>query len=280
MKRNALFTAVITASVGYFLMSFNAQALETPRRSHEDHRIQYVNYSKDDVVRVNAVNGFITTIVFAPGEKVVNYGSGYSTAWEFADADNMFFLKPKDKEGSTNLVIVTSERVYNFDVFLVENKANATYKLTFRYPEDYIKAKIKEGQENYVKQELEKEDPDLNPTGGLINYAYTMNFGKSEGSRLIAPLQCYDNGRFTYLKFRNNTDFPAVYSVSADGEAIVNSHVEDEALVIHGVYKELRLRAGSDVVGIYNDGYQKRLMAPSDADTGTSVHGLSREFKE
>ena len=178
MKRNALFTAVITASVGYFLMSFNAQALETPRRSHEDHRIQYVNYSKDDVVRVNAVNGFITTIVFAPGEKVVNYGSGYSTAWEFADADNMFFLKPKDKEGSTNLVIVTSERVYNFDVFLVENKANATYKLTFRYPEDYIKAKIKEGQENYVKQELEKEDPDLNPTGGLINYAYTMNFNQ------------------------------------------------------------------------------------------------------
>ena len=279
MKINALFTAVLTVA-GLAFMSSAAQALETPRRSNEDHRIQYVNYSKDDVVRVNAVNGFITTIVFAPGEKVVNYGSGYSTAWEFADADNMFFLKPKDKEGTTNLVIVTSERVYNFDVFLVENKANATYKLTFRYPEEYIKAKIREGQKNYVKQELEKEDPDLNPTGGLINYAYTMNFGKSEGSRLIAPLQCYDNGRFTYLKFRNNTDFPAVYSVSADGEAIVNSHVEDEALVIHGVYKELRLRAGSDVVGIYNDGYQKRLMAPSDADTGTSVQGLSREFKE
>ena len=279
MKINALFTAVLTVA-GLAFMSSAAQALETPRRSNEDHRIQYVNYSKDDVVRVNAVNGFITTIVFAPGEKVVNYGSGYSTAWEFADADNMFFLKPKDKEGTTNLVIVTSERVYNFDVFLVENKANATYKLTFRYPEEYIKAKIREGQENYVKQELEKEDPDLNPTGGLINYAYTMNFGKSEGSRLLAPVRCYDNGRFTYLKFRNNTDFPAVYSVSADGEAIVNSHVEDEALVIHGVYKELRLRAGSDVVGIYNDGYQQRLMAPSDADTGTSVQGLTREFKE
>ena len=184
MKRKVLVSAVLTAAAG-FMLSFNVQALETPRRSNEDHRIQYVNYSRDNVVRVNAVNGFITTIVFAPGEKVVNYGSGYSTAWEFADADNMFFLKPKDKEGTTNLVIVTDQRVYNFDVFLVENKANATYKLTFRYPEDYIKAKIKEGQENYVKQELEKEDPDLNPSGGMINYAYTMNFGKSEGSRLI-----------------------------------------------------------------------------------------------
>ncbi len=26
-------------------------------------------------------------------------------------------------------------------------------------------------------------------------------------------------------------------------------------LVIHGIYKELRLRAGQGVVGIYNDGY-------------------------
>lgn len=269
----------IAAALSILIGSSAALALETPSRSTEDHRIQFVNYSPDDVVRINAANGYITTIVFAPGEKVLNYGSGFSTAWEFATADNQFFLKPKDKDGTTNLVIVTDQRIYNLDVYLVEKAANATYKLTFRYPQEYIAAKIKQGQENYVKEQLEKPDPDLTPQSRFINYAYSMNFGKSEGSKLLAPVRCYDNGRFTYLQFRQHTDFPAVYSVSADGEALVNSHIEDERLVIHGVYSELRLRAGSDVVGIYNEGYQKALRTVL-PEQGTTVSGLTREIKE
>ena len=269
--------AFAIAGLSILALSTNAFALERPNHSQADHRIQYVDYSKDDVVRVNAANGFITTIVFAPGEKVINYGSGYSTAWEFATADNQFFLKPKDKEGTTNIVVVTNKRIYSFDVFLVEKAANATYKLTFRYPQDYLEAKIKEGQEQYIKDQLEKEDPNLMSSLKDLNYNYTMNFGKTLGSRLIAPIACYDNGRFTYMKFRPNTDFPAVYSVSADGEAIVNSHIENNVLVIHSVYPELRLRAGSDVVGIYNN-TKHGIVALN--DDGTTVPGLTRELKE
>ena len=270
--------ALAAAGTALFMTATGAYALETPRRSGEDHRIQYVDYSKDDVVRVNAANGYITTIVFAPGEKVVSYGSGYSTAWEFATADNQFFLKPKDRDGTTNLVIVTDQRIYNLDVYLVEKAANATYKLTYRYPEEYIKARIEAGQQEYVEKELEKADPALTGAVAGLNRAYTMNFGRTEGSRRLAPLSCYDNGRFTYMRFRSNTDFPAVYSVSADGEAIVNSHIEDGALVVHGVYPEFRLRAGSDVVGIYNEGYGKPVRGTE--DSGTTVEGLSRDFRE
>ncbi len=272
-------TTALTASAGIlFAFVHSADALENPRRSRDDHRIQYVDYSKDNVVRVNAANGFITTLVFAPGESVVNYGSGYSTAWEFATADNQFFLKPKAEEGTTNLVIVTTERIYSLDIYLVEKPANATYKLTFRYPLDYIAAKIKAGQESYVQQELSKPDPDLEPAGRFINYNYTMNFGETAGSRQISPTSCYDNGRFTYFKFRDHADFPAVYRVSDDGEAIVNSHVENGVLVVHGVYPEFRLRAGSDVVGIYNESFGKDLAA--EGGDNTTVKGLAREFKE
>lgn len=256
-----------------------AIALETPRRSSEDHRVQFVDFSADDVVRVNAANGYITTIIFAPGEKVTNYGSGYSTAWEFATSNNQFFLKPKDKDGTTNLVVVTDKRIYSFDVHLVSNPKNATYKLTFRYPLEEIENRVKAGQRAYIEERLKAQDPDLERRPGL-NYNYTMNFGTSEGSKRLAPVSVYDNGRFTYMKFKANTEFPAVYSVSTDGEAIINTHIENEVLVIHGVYPEYRLRAGSDVVGIYNESFNTLGGTKSAPADGTTVQGLVRELKE
>ena len=276
-KKRLILSAAALACFSALLISKSSYALETPQRSKADHRIQYVDYNADDVTRVNAANGFITTIIFAPGEEVTNYGSGYSSAWEFATAANQFFLKPKDKDGTTNLVIVTNKRVYNLDVHLVEKPTNATYKLTYRYPQEYIDAQIKAGQEAYVKERLEAVDPNLTATKQGLNYHYTMNFGRSKGSKLLAPQAVYDNGRFTYMKFKANTDFPAVYRVSSDGEAIINSHIEDSVLVIHGVYPEYRLRAGDDVVGIYNEAYNGGGTAVQD---GTTVEGLVREIKE
>ncbi len=269
----------IAAAILALVTAASAAALETPRRSTEDHRIQYVNYSADNVVRVNAANGYITTVIFAPDEKVTNYGSGYSTAWEFATSNNQFFLKPKDKDGTTNLVVVTDQRIYSFDVHLVANPQNATYKLTFRYPMDELANRVKAGQEAYIKQRIDAADPDLEQRPGL-NFNYTMNFGASEGSKRLAPQGVYDNGRFTYMKFKANTDFPAVYSVSSDGEAIINTHIENEVLVIHGVYPEYRLRTGSDVAGIYNESFNELGGAKSAPADGTTVQGLVREIKE
>lgn len=264
-------------SISLILAMTNADALESPRRSSQDHRIQYVNYSKDDVVRVNAANGYITTIVFSNDEVVKNYGSGYSTAWEFATADNQFFLKPKDKEGTTNLVVVTNKHIYNFDVFLVERAQSATYKLTFKYPYDEALERSKQKHEKQVQELLSKEDKNINYAEDPSNLSYSMNFGESAGSRRIAPTKIYDNGRFTYIHFQPNTDFPAVYSVNDDGEALVNSHIEKDVLVVHGVYPEMRLRAGEAVVGLYNDGFG-RLNKISIGST--TVDGLKRTIKE
>lgn len=264
-------------SVSLITALTSAYALEAPKRSKEDQRIQYVNYSKDDVVRVNAANGYITTIVFSKDEVVKNYGSGFSTAWEFATADNQFFLKPKDREGTTNLVIVTNKHIYNLDVFLVEKAQSATYKLTFKYPQDEAFEKNKQKQEKHIQDLLNKEDRNINEAQDISNFAYTMNFGETATSKLIAPTSIYDNGRFTYIHFQPNTDFPAVYSVNSDGEALVNSHIEKDVLVVHGVYSEMRFRAGADVVGIYNEAFGRISKIDSD---NTTVQGLKRSMKD
>ena len=77
------------------------------------------------------------------------------------------------------------------------------------------------------------------------------------------------------LKVKISVDIPGFRI--ADGEAIVNSHIENNVLVIHSVYPELRLRAGSDVVGIYNN-TKHGIVALN--DDGTTVPGLTRELKE
>ena len=207
-----LFLAVLLAYLS------NANALETPMKSKADPRIQYVDYKSNQVVKVNGATGCITTIVFAAGEEVTNYGSGFSTAWEFSASGNNFFLKPKMRDGSTNLVIVTNKRIYNIDVQLVNKPKDATHRLTYTYTREAQKIKAAKRKQEEVENELNKKDPHVYENYPAGNWNYTENFASSEGSKVIAPVEVHDNGRFTYFKFRNNQDFPAVYKVSTDGE--------------------------------------------------------------
>lgn len=267
-----------------FIYADTAFALAIPQKSKQDQRIQFISYSPDNVVKVNAGNGLITTIVFSPNEQITNFGSGYSTAWEFATDNNQFFLKPKDKDATTNLVIVTNKRIYSFDINLVEKSSNVTYKLVFNYPDEQAQLEKAALEKARLESQLNAPDPNIYADPHLNNCNYTMNFGETPSSKLIAPISAFDDGLFTYLKFKPNTDFPAVYRVSADGEAIINTHIENETLVIHGVYPEFRLRAGKDVVGIYNEDYDKNIGKLSvrhsnTLNNGTSTNGLSRHVR-
>lgn len=270
-----LFLAVLLAYLS------NANALETPMKSKADPRIQYVDYKSNQVVKVNGATGCITTIVFAAGEEVTNYGSGFSTAWEFSASGNNFFLKPKMRDGSTNLVIVTNKRIYNIDVQLVNKPKDATHRLTYTYTREAQKIKAAKRKQEEVENELNKKDPHVYETYPAGNWNYTENFASSEGSKVIAPVEVHDNGRFTYFKFRNNQDFPAVYKVSTDGESLVNYHVENGVMVVHGVYAEYRLRAGSDVVGVYNESYEEIHNQTIDVTpvNPSTVKGVVREIR-
>ncbi|MBS5492819.1 MAG: TrbG/VirB9 family P-type conjugative transfer protein [Sutterella wadsworthensis] len=288
--------SLIALGIGFALSASAVHAANWPTRAKEDARMQYVNYSVDNVTQINAVTGLITTISFEPGETVINYGSGYSTAWEFSTAGNQFFLKPKAEQATTNLVVITDRRTYLFDVRLTWNKSKATYHLQFKYPEEEKRraeaAKLAKEKADKRKKKMEQPIIDataVSPYASLdtkavqkscnFNWKYTMNFGSSDVSKSIAPIAVYDDGLFTVIRFDTLTDFPAVYRVlGEDGETLVNRHVDKSgALIIRGVYPELRLRAGSGVVGIYNEGYGEHARTPENAST---LQGMSRNIKQ
>ena len=53
----------------------------------------------------------------------------------------------------------------------------------------------------------------------------------------------------------------------------MNSHIENDYLVVHGVYPEFRLRSGNGVVGVYNETY---FGGGRKATNGTTVSGVDR----
>jgi type IV secretion system protein VirB9 len=281
-------------AVAIALVSPAAWALDEPTSSPFDNRIQYVNYNDGDVVLVRAVAGLGLRIVLHPGERIVGVASGFSQGWEFNDKGHILYLKPKSIGGGdsgqeamspepgkwdTNVMVTTDQRMYDFDLRLLRGDNSGAppkgqpvaYRVQFRYP-----AEVKQQEAVQASKEAARARLDALPPP--VNWDYSMQIG--DAAEGIAPSMAYDDGRFTYLRFPNNREFPTAFLVASDGsESIVNSHIDPrvpDMLVLHRVSPALVLRLGSAVVGIYNDSF--------DADgvpsrTGTTVPNVRRVLK-
>lgn len=284
MKRLALILALSAA--------FDAShAADVPQSSKFDSRIQYVNYNPGEVVVVRAMAGLGTRVVFAPGETILDVASGFTQGWEFSDRRNILYIKPKSVavgqgvpamtpqagKWDTNLMVTTNLRMYDIDLHLLPNNSgkaparHAVYRVEYRYPDDELAAAKALAEKNRARAKL-----DAKPAPR--NWNYSMQIG--DASENIAPTMAYDDGRFTYLKFPNNRDFPSAFLVAADKtESLVNSHIDPampDTLVLQRVSKEMILRLGNAVVGIYNDSFDPDGVP---AHQGTTVPGVMRVIK-
>ena len=87
-----------------------------------------------------------------------------------------------------------------------------------------------------------------------MNAEYSIAAGNA--SEDIVPTLVFDDGRFTYFRFPGKREVPAVFHVQGDGsEALVNTRMEGDLLVVDRVSRRLMLRAGSAVVGVWNEAF-------------------------
>lgn len=83
------------------------------------------------------------------------------------------------------------------------------------------------------------------------NFDYTYS-----GSDTVAPIQVYDDGANTYIKYRDMTSksLPDVYVVTASGqEKLVPSRRQGEHVVIEQVAREMVVRSAYGKATIYNE---------------------------
>lgn len=290
MKKLILLTMVL-------LFSITAHSADVPQSSSLDNRIQYVNYNEGDVVIIRALPGLGSRVVFSEGEEVEDIASGFTKGWELQGSKNILYIKPKSiivgkgskgvverpKAGkwNTNLMVTTNKRLYDFDLVLLKSanrsgvppkSKKVAYRVVFKYPNEVTRKETIERRDEILKALL-----DTSPVPR--NWNYSMEVGKN--SERIKPKSAYDDGRYTYLRFPNNREIPAVFIVAEDGsESIVNPHLQDseegekDELVITRLAKKFYLRLGNSVVAVFNDSYDPDGLPPKN---GTTINGLTRK---
>lgn len=220
--------------------------------------IDVYEYAPDRIYPVRTGLGITTQIELSPQEKILDYSTGFSSGWELNRRDNVFYLKPKNVDVDTNMMVRTETNSYIFELKVVATdwtvleqakRAGVQYKISFKYPNDT----------NFADATTTVESvPELR-TGLDKDRRYNFNYEFSTRNRQswLIPVNVYDDGQFTYIRMSDlkqfpTGNFPAVFGRERkNGEDfVVNTTVEDNTLVVHGTYPFLVIRHGKNVVGL------------------------------
>lgn len=216
-------------------------------------------FKPDSIYPVNTGLGITTQIELSPNEKVLDYSTGFSGGWDLTRRENVFYLKPKNVDVDTNMMVRTATHSYIFELKVVATdwktlaqarRAGVQYKIAFTYPADTSFASVKKKQVQAAAQ-----DTNLQPDRSYnFDYDYAT---KSKAAPWLIPTNVYDDARFTYIKMTDlkafpTGDFPSIYMrEQKDGEdSLVNTTVEGNTIIVHGTYNYLVIRHGKNVVGL------------------------------
>ena len=162
-------------------------------------------------------------------------------------AGNRIFLKPINNDAMTNMTVITNKRMYFFEMHAEEasgiSDEDLAFMTKFVYPESL---------ESHVKNYDADDAPDLSQPN-LYNFRYTISGPPSE----IEPIMIFDDGEFTYFKFREvNGELPAFFLVDFQGnESIINYRVANDYLIVERVSGKFTLRSGHKVLCVFNESY-------------------------
>ena len=107
--------------------------------------IEQYTYAPDKVYPVRTGLGITTQIELSPHEEILDFSTGFSGGWDISRRGNVFYLKPKNVDVDTNLLVRTAAHSYIFELKVVATDwrvldqaraAGVQYRITFAYPGD------------------------------------------------------------------------------------------------------------------------------------------------
>ena len=203
-----------------------------------DPRLKVVDYQPTLVLPLTAFVGYHVHFEFAPGEFFINLGAGDTSSLDVGAEGNHLLIKPKQPTGGTNLTIITNRRVYFIDFRAVGRAPHpneAVYSVAYRYPPTDGAAEVSKLLPAEPVDRLIAPRPTLN-----TDYWFC-------GSPSLRPIGAVDDGLQLRLTFAPQAELPAVFAAEPDGaESLVNTHVENDSLVVHRLAARLVLRRGRE----------------------------------
>jgi type IV secretion system protein VirB9 len=202
------------------LLAMPANAQTYPQPGEGDPRIQTVEYDSTRIIRLSVAPGLQTLVELAPGESIQTIGVGDSAAWQVSAGKrgDFFFVKNVSANAMTNMSVVTSGRVYNFELAPSGGGYGeaAPYHVRVVYPA-----------------------PPQGTAG--INIEPTFEYRLS-GTKSIRPSSVYQDGPRTILEWPEDAELPGIFMLNNGNEALVNGEMQDGRFVIPGTPAKLIFR--------------------------------------
>ncbi|HZX80940.1 MAG TPA: TrbG/VirB9 family P-type conjugative transfer protein [Lysobacter sp.] len=221
--------------------------------------VQNYDYVENRVYPIRTGLGIATQIELSPSENVIDYSTGFSSGWDISRRDNVFYVKPRNVDVDTNLLIRTETHSYILELRVVATDwraldqakdAGVQYKVVFHYPSD---ARFKAEADKPAEP-----SPELSVAlDSSRAYNFDYDYSTRTKLRALVPANVYDDGRFTYIQLGDMSpfptgSFPAVFGSEKENgdEFVVNTTVQGNTIIVHGTYRYLVIRHGKNVVGL------------------------------
>lgn len=199
--------------------------------------------------------GIATTIELDPSDPVLDYSTGFPGGWDIVRREHLFYIKPKNVDVDTNLLIRTQRRSYIFELQVVASDWRKLDEVRSKG----VQYRVVFGYADAPAEETVAQD-DVPPESSIeavkpMHYDYEVST-KTRRDWLV-PTAVYDDGAFTFIRLPNpgnipSGNWPTVYGRNErhDEDFVVNSNVEADTIVVHGIYPFLVLRHGGETVGL------------------------------
>lgn len=244
---------LITILIGISLAT-TAGAAGIPRPIGGENRIKIVNYTPNTVFKFIGHYEYQSIIEFGMDEEIDTISMGTPTPWQIVPAGNRMFIKPVEENATTNMTVITNKRMYFFEMHAEEaagiNDSKLNFVVKFVYPEQYNIATGGSTTAGGITKLTQNIGPDLTKPE-LYNFKYTISGSAND----IEPRQVFDDGEFTYFKFKDlNAEIPAIFNIDRTGkEGLVNFRVNGGYVVVERVSNRFTLRRGGDTICVFNE---------------------------
>jgi type IV secretion system protein VirB9 len=204
-----------------------AGAQVRPQGGPDSPHLQSVDFHDGEVVELFGAPGFEMTLELSPDEHVQNVAIGDSNAWSVnvSHSGDRLFLKPTQPDVATNMTVITSVRVYNFDLHSLSQPASdMPYTVSFNYPDE---PQVKSGNA-YVD---------------ISAALRSVSRYKVSGDKWLRPDKISNDGKHTYISWSEAKPIPAVFAVDEAGrESVANGQMRDDVYVVDSVPGQLTFR--------------------------------------
>lgn len=259
MKKIFLLFLVVTAlsfsgavELEYEDFSFKEPVIQTGlKEARKNVKTTFV-YNSDDLYRIYARAGFLTTIHLNPDEKVIYIAGGDTSRWAIDEGvtgskdgnKTIIILKPFYPGIKTNLVISTNKRSYNFFLQSANNWYNPI--IDFVYPKDIKSIAIKKANIEETTTLVSLDN---------LNNNYKWNNKKYKWS----PQQVFDDGQKTFIVMKPEMkvgEAPALFikDNQTGKEVLVKYRLKNNYYIVDRLFEQAVLKLGKRKITIKQSG--------------------------